>query len=82
MAAVGLLSMPLGIVMEMPLKIVLATGIHQATKMGIPTPIPMGLLAIPIAPTALAIAVELAMTHLLAARIPMVVFTITAAAAA
>jgi hypothetical protein len=58
MAAVGLLSMPLGIVMEMPLKIVLATGIHQATKMGIPTPIPMGISAIPIAPTALVTVVE------------------------
>jgi hypothetical protein len=49
----------LAIATEMPLKIALATGIHHLTKMGIPTPIPMEIIVIPIASTALAIVAEM-----------------------
>jgi hypothetical protein len=73
--------MPLGIVMEMPLKIVLATGIHQATRMGIPTPIPMGISAISVAQMLLVTAVELAMTILPVVKTPMAASTTMAAAA-
>jgi hypothetical protein len=44
---------------EMPRKTALATGIHQITKMGIPTPIPMGLIAVYTVPISVDIAVEM-----------------------
>ena len=55
------LLMPLAIVAEMPHRIVLETGIHQAMKIGIPTPIPMEIIVMnhPIASTALAIVAEM-----------------------
>jgi hypothetical protein len=67
--------MPLDTAMAMPHRIVLATGILQAMKMGILIPIPMEIIVILAVPIPSAIVAALAMTHLLAVKMNMGVFT-------